>query len=226
MSHLNSVLIFCIVLVTSLFITGTHAATFTIKSNCNFPVWAAAVPGGGRQMNQGDTWTISANPGQAGARIWARTGCTANGANGLSCTTGDCGGVLQCTGYGSPPNTLAEYTLGQGGSRDFFDISLVDGFNVPMTFLPVSNGCTSGPTCRADLIGQCPSQLKAPGGCNNPCTVFKTDQYCCNSGNCGPTMFSQYFKNACPSAYSYPKDDPTSTFTCASGTNYAVTFCP
>ncbi|KAM4073444.1 hypothetical protein ACB094_10G019700 [Castanea mollissima] len=83
-----------------------------------------------------------------------------------------------------------------------------------------------GIRCTADINGQCPAQLKAPGGCNNPCTVFKTNEYCCNSGSCGPTNYSRFFKDRCPSAYSYPKDDPTSTFTCNGGTNYKVVFCP
>ena len=205
--------------------TTTHAATFEIRNNCPFTVWAAAVPGGGRQMNRGDTWTISANPGQTGGRIWARTGCTSTGPNGLRCNTGDCGGLLQCTAYGTPPNTLAEYGLRQFNNLDFFDISLVDGFNVPMNFLPVS-GCARGPTCTADVNAQCPAVLRTNGGCNNPCTVFKTDQYCCNSGSCQPTDYSRYFKGKCPDAYSYPKDDATSTFTCPSGTNYRVVFCP
>jgi hypothetical protein len=109
---------------------------------------------------------------------------------------------------------------------DFIDISLVDGFNVPMDFSPTSGGCTRGIRCTADINGQCPAELRAPGGCNNPCTVFKTDEYCCNSGNCGPTNFSRFFKERCPDAYSYPKDDPTSTFTCPGGTNYKVVFCP
>ncbi|KAD0838884.1 hypothetical protein FH972_027283 [Carpinus fangiana] len=72
----------------------------------------------------------------------------------------------------------------------------------------------------------CPNELKAPGDCNNPCTVFKTDQYCCNSGSCEPIDFSKFFKDRCPDAYSYPKDDQTSTFTCPGGTNYKVVFCP
>ncbi|XVF13175.1 hypothetical protein REPUB_Repub08aG0185700 [Reevesia pubescens] len=142
------------------------------------------------------------------------------------CQTGDCGGLLQCQGYGLPPNTLAEYTLNQFGGMDFFDISLVDGFNVPMEFSPTSGGCTRGIKCSSEIVGQCPTELEAPGGCNNPCTVFKTDQYCCNSGSCGPTNFSSFFKERCPDAYSFPKDDETSTFTCPAGTNYKVVFCP
>ncbi|RVW16408.1 Thaumatin-like protein [Vitis vinifera] len=74
--------------------------------------------------------------------------------------------------------------------------------------------------------GRVPAALKTTGGCNNPCTVFKTDEYCCNSGSCNATTYSEFFKTRCPDAYSYPKDDQTSTFTCPSGTNYEVIFCP
>ncbi|XVF13172.1 hypothetical protein REPUB_Repub08aG0185400 [Reevesia pubescens] len=130
------------------------------------------------------------------------------------CQTGDCGGLLQCQGYGLPPNTLAEYTLNQFGGMEFFDISLVDGFNVLREFSPTSGGCTKGIKCSSEIVGQCPIELEAPGGCNNPCTVFKTDQHCCNFGSCGPTNFSNFFKEKCPDAYNFPKNDETSTFTC------------
>lgn len=81
--------------------------------------------------------------------------------------------------------------------------------------------------CTADINGQCPNELRAPGGCNNPCTVFKTNEYCCTNGqgSCTDTNYSRFFKQRCPDAYSYPQDDPTSTFTCTN-TNYKVVFCP
>ncbi|XP_058071701.1 thaumatin-like protein [Magnolia sinica] len=215
-----------LLLILPLLTTSTHAATFEIRNQCPFTVWTAAVPGGGQQLARGQSWTINVSPGTAGARIWGRTGCTFD-ANGRGrCQTGDCGGLLRCQGFGQPPNTLAEYALRQFNNLDFFDISLVDGFNIPMDFSPVSGGCTRGIRCAADINGQCPAQLRAPGGCNNPCTVFKTDQYCCNSGSCGPTDYSRFFKTRCPDAYSYPKDDKSSTFTCPSGANYRVVFCP
>ncbi|XP_010676512.2 thaumatin-like protein [Beta vulgaris subsp. vulgaris] len=228
MGHLKSFSMHSLLLViASLVFTPTNAITFTIKNNCSTTVWGAAVPGGGRQMDPGAIWTVTANPGQTGGRIWARTGCTVTGPNGLQCNAGDCGGLLQCTGYGTPPNTLAEYALKQFNNLDFFDISLVDGFNVPMSFLPVSgSGCSRGPSCSANLNNECPAPLRATGGCNNPCTVFRTNMYCCNSGSCGPTDYSMHFKSRCPDAYSYPQDDATSTFTCPTGTNYMVTFCP
>ncbi|KAL3645399.1 hypothetical protein CASFOL_010579 [Castilleja foliolosa] len=213
-------------LVTLFSSTYSNAATFNVRNNCPYTVWAAAVPGGGRQLNRGQTWTFNVPAGTKGARVWPRTGCSFDGSGRGRCQTGDCNGLLQCQAYGVPPNTLAEYALNQFNNLDFIDISLVDGFNVPMEFSPNSGSCTRRIRCTADINGQCPNQLRAPGGCNNPCTVFKTDQYCCNSGSCGPTDFSRFFKNRCPDAYSYPKDDPTSTFTCPGGTNYRVVFCP
>uniref|UniRef100_A0A251RLN8 Putative thaumatin n=1 Tax=Helianthus annuus TaxID=4232 RepID=A0A251RLN8_HELAN len=191
-------------------------------------------PGGGRQLYPGQTWALTVAAGTKGARIWPRTGCTFDGSGRGRCQTGDCNGLLQCQNYGTPPNTLAEYALNQYQNLDFIDISLVDGFNVPMTFKSSSGGCSRSIVCTADINGQCPSQLRAPGGCNNPCTVYKTEQYCCNNGpcgptdlsRCGPTDFSRFFKQRCPDAYSYPQDDRTSLFTCPGGTNYDVIFCP
>ncbi|KAH7661103.1 Thaumatin family protein, partial [Dioscorea alata] len=122
-------------------------------------------------------------------------------------------------------NTLAVFELNKYNNLDFIDISLVDGFNVPMDFSP-TGGCPRGIRCSADITGQCMSQLKTTGGCNNPCTVFKIDKNCCNSGSCRPTEYSKFFKGLCLGAYTYPKDDQTSTFTCPAGTNYMVTFYP
>ena len=210
----------------TLFIALSHAARFDITNNCTYTVWAAAVPGGGRQLNPQESWPLDVDAGTTGGRIWARTGCNFDFSGHGRCQTGDCGGLLRCQAYGAAPNTLAEYALNQFGNKDFFDISLVDGFNVPMEFSPTSNWRTCGIKCAADINGQCPNELKAPGGCNNPCAVFKTDPYCCNSGSCGPTNYSRFFKDRCPDAYSYPMDDQTSTFTCEGGSNYKVVFCP
>ncbi|KAK9927275.1 hypothetical protein M0R45_024467 [Rubus argutus] len=229
MSFLKSFSVLSILWVTTLFIapSTTRAARFDIRNNCPFTVWAGAVPGGGRQLNSGESWPLDVNAGTTGGRVWARTGCNFDASGHGSCQTGDCGGLLECQAYGQPPNTLAEYGLNQFNGLDFIDISLVDGFNVAMDFSPTTP-CDRGIQCTADINGQCPNELKAPGGCNNPCTVYKTDEYCCNSGSCGPTTLSKFFKDRCPDAYSYPKDDTTSkvVFTCPGGTNYRVVFCP
>jgi hypothetical protein len=42
-------------------------------------------------------------------------------------------------------------------------------------------------------------------------------------------VFATAFKDACPSAYSYQYDDPSSSYTCPNtrqGVNYTITFCP
>ncbi|KAK6935354.1 Thaumatin family [Dillenia turbinata] len=210
-------------------ITTTYATSFQILNQCPYTVWAAASPGGGRRLNSGQSWTLNVSPGTKMARIWGRTKCNFDASGHGKCETGDCGGVLQCNAWGVPPNTLAEYALNQFGNLDFFDISLVDGFNIPMEFSPTK---PAGEKCRAirctaDINGQCPGPLRTSGGCNNPCTVFKTDEYCCTNGKCGPTNYSKFFKDRCKDAYSYPQDDPTSTFTCSGGsTDYRVVFCP
>ncbi|XP_038687743.1 thaumatin-like protein 1 [Tripterygium wilfordii] len=214
-------------LLTLLLITTTYAANIEIRNECPYTVWAAASPGGGRQLNTNQVWNLNVPAGTVMARVWGRTNCNFDGSGRGRCQTGDCGGVLNCQGWGQPPNTLAEYALNQFGNQDFYDISLVDGFNIPMEFSATNGGCKRI-RCTADINGQCPAQLRAPGGCNNPCTVFKTNEYCCTQGQgtCGPTNFSRFFKDRCRDAYSYPQDDPTSTFTCPAGTNYRVIFCP
>ncbi|KAK9981926.1 hypothetical protein SO802_035196 [Lithocarpus litseifolius] len=49
-----------------------------------------------------------------------------------------------------------------------------------MAFSPTTHECTCTDHT-GDLNGLCSKELKVPGGCNNPCTVFKTDKYCCTS---------------------------------------------
>lgn len=222
-------------IIISTLLTTTRAANFQVRNNCPYVVWAAASnPGGGRPLSTNDVWSFDTAPGTDKARIWGRTNCNFDASGQGSCETGDCGRLECPTGqYGKAPNTLAEYALNQNSpgyytNLDFFDISLVDGFNIPMEFGPINNSgdkCEVR-SCTADINGQCPAQLKVPGGCNNPCTTFKEEQYCCNNGPCGPTDLSKFFKDRCPTSYSYPQDDATSLFTCPGGTNYKVVFCP
>ena len=121
------------------FTAGASAATFTIKNNCGYTVWPAGIPvGGGTQLDPGQTWTVNVPPGTSG-RFWGRTGCSFNGGSG-HCDSGDCAGALSCTLSGQPPATLAEYTIGgTGNPQDYYDISVVDGYNQPMAF-----SCSTG----------------------------------------------------------------------------------
>ncbi|KAF8718483.1 hypothetical protein HU200_025251 [Digitaria exilis] len=187
----------------------------------------------------GTSRAVPAPSGWSG-RVWARTGCAQDGGTGkIVCATGDCGsGTLECDGQNAAtPATLAEFTLAGGNGDDFYDVSLVDGYNLPILIEPA--GSATGATicaaagCTADLNARCPAELRTEGGagCRSACDAFGKPEYCCsgayaNPNTCRPTPYSQVFKSACPKSYSYAYDDPTSTFTCAGGRDYTITFCP
>ena len=69
------------------------AAMFDIRNNCPYTVWAGAVPGGGQQLNPGQTWSLYVAPGTSQARIWPRTNCNFDGSGRGRCQTGDCNGL-------------------------------------------------------------------------------------------------------------------------------------
>ncbi|KAK6120512.1 hypothetical protein DH2020_045742 [Rehmannia glutinosa] len=235
-------------ILTNSFIAGVYsAATFTFVNKCEFTVWPgilsnagiAPLPTTGFVLQTGESKTINA-PTSWGGRFWGRTHCTEDSTGKFSCVTGDCGsGKLECAGGGAaPPATLAEFTLDGDAGKDFYDVSLVDGYNLPMLVVPQGG---SGPNCTntgclVDLNGACPSELRVTsvGGegvaCKSACEAFRSDQYCCSGAYgtpdvCKPSQYSQLFKNACPHAYSYAYDDRTSTFTCTAA-DYTITFCP
>ncbi|XP_073275930.1 pathogenesis-related thaumatin-like protein 3.5 [Primulina huaijiensis] len=223
-----------------LLITGLQfsecARIFTVVNYCKETIWPAITPGenfggGGFSLKPGQTEVLVAPVSWSG-RIWGRTGCNFDRNGNGSCQTGSCGTSLKCAASGKPPASLAEFTL---AGTDFYDVSLVDGFNLPMTVTPINGrGNCSVAGCFSDLRLNCPAELAVKGGgrtvaCRSACDVLNTDEYCCrgvygNPSTCKPTYYSRIFKQACPKAYSYAYDDPTSIFTC-SGTDYVVAFC-
>ncbi|KAE9605876.1 hypothetical protein Lal_00024933 [Lupinus albus] len=216
--------------------TCESARVFTIVNYCRETIWPAVIPGdnfngGGFVLKPGQSSVFTAPVGWSG-RIWARTGCNFDKSGNGNCQTGSCGTSLKCAGAGKTPASLAEFTLAQ---LDFYDVSLVDGFNVPISIKPLhgKGNCTTA-GCDSDLRTTCPKELSLKAndktvGCRSACDVFNTDEYCCrgNYGNpstCRPTFYSKKFKDACPTSYSYAYDDPTSICTCQ-GTDYIIAFC-
>ncbi|XP_068663990.1 pathogenesis-related thaumatin-like protein 3.5 isoform X2 [Aristolochia californica] len=212
------------------------ARVFTLINDCKDTIWPAVTPGesfggGGFPLKSGQSIVFTAPVGWVG-RIWGRTGCNFDKAGKGSCQTGGCGNSLRCSASGKNPATLAEFSL---ASLDYYDVSLVDGFNLPLVVTPVNGkgNCTVA-GCDGDLRKDCPQELaiKTNGetvGCKSACEVFDKDEYCCrgvygNPVTCQPSYYSKKFKAACPTAYSYAYDDPTSIFTCSS-TDYILTFC-
>ncbi|XP_076887776.1 thaumatin-like protein 1b [Bidens hawaiensis] len=241
----------CITLILPLILISStnpiQSATFTLTNQCNYQVWPGLLSGAGTpplpttgfplQPSQSNSLSIPA--GWSG-RMWGRTSCSTDSTGRFTCLTGDCdSSTVECNGGGAaPPATLAEFTLNGANGLDFYDVSLVDGYNLPMVVVPQTassdNNCNvTG--CFVDLNKNCPSELRLTGSdesiaCKSACEAFGDPRYCCSGAystpqTCGPTAYSEYFKAACPTAYSYAYDDGTSTFTCTAG-DYVITFCP
>jgi len=213
----------------------------TFINQCNYTVWPALSSNGnanlsttGFVLRSGENSSVNV-PVQWRGRIWGRTLCTTDSITGnFSCVTGDCNsGKIACNGGSSPPTALVEFSGFDG--LDFYDVSLVDGFNLPVIVVPISSSgrkCEST-GCVVDLNAVCPAELKVTRNgevvaCQNPCSAFQQDYFCCvgNRSSCEPSVYSKIFKTACPQAYSYPFDDQTSTFTCSNPADYNVVFCP
>ncbi|XP_065855216.1 thaumatin-like protein 1 [Euphorbia lathyris] len=225
---------------------GVHPATITFTNRCQQTVWPATLTGGGRpqlsttgfELANGATRTVDV-PAPFTGRFWARTECSTNSGR-FTCLAGECGsGQIGCNGAGgNPPVTLIEFTLAENNGQDFYDISLVDGFNVPVSVSPQGGSgdtCITS-SCAANVNAVCLPEFQVTGSngvvaCKSACAALNQPQYCCTGEfnspeTCKPTNYSEIFKNQCPQAYSYAYDDPSSTFSCTGGANYAITFCP
>ena len=227
-------------------VSAQSTTSFTFVNNTGQTVWPAGqgteIPnGGGWELAAGQSMTIGL-PATWSGRFWARTNCSFDGSGQGSCETGDCGGQLACNGAGGSANaSVAEFTLGGGSSKDAYDVSFVDAFNVPITIAPTGGSQCATVGCTANLNPGCPSALQhvdASGtvvACLSACQVFGEDQFCC-AGNfaspaaCNPDTwpvdYAAYFKSACENAYSYAFDDPTGLFSCTGASGYVITFWP
>lgn len=215
-----------------------------LVNKCSYTVWPGIQPSAGKEILARGGFKLLPNkfyvlnlPAGWSGRLWGRHGCRFDANGHGTCATGDCGGTLYCAGAGgAPPATLAEITLGQ--EQDFYDVSLVDGYNLAISMVPfkAAAGQCAPAGCISDLNTMCPTGLQVRGArgsvvaCKSACSAFNSPRYCCTGSfgtpqACKPTAYSKIFKTACPRAYSYAYDDPTSIATCTRA-NYLITFCP
>ncbi|KAK2462131.1 hypothetical protein APHAL10511_005829 [Amanita phalloides] len=242
--------------ITLILLNRATARRLTVYNGCPFTIWPAIFTGSGSGADFPTGWTANAftavtfnvPDNWTAGRIWGRRDCDfSKGSGPNTCLSGGCNGGLLCTQPGVPPATLAEFTLGAGGNTDFYDVSIVDGYNLPMK-ITSSSGCSEA-SCPVDLGPNCPAPLKGPFdqsgfpiGCKSACFANLdgnpgNSANCCTGSHntaatCPPSgvQYYSYFKNNCRNSYVYAYDESSGTalWTCPSskGSVYTVTFCP
>jgi hypothetical protein len=165
------------ILLLSIIFGVSIANRIVIWNHCPFTIWPGVQSNQGHPLPAGGGFQLDAYkavyfdvPGNWVGRIWARTKC-----EGGHCETGDCGKLIfwkkqnnqdalyynfwknhlgnriQCNGAGGqPPASLAEIQFQGSGGQDFYDVSLVDGYNLPIAFFP-SQGT---PSCGVAGVAQ------------------------------------------------------------------------
>jgi len=214
-----------------------------VTNRCADTVWVAISSGAGSAAPAPDSTGIELAPGESRAvavppvwtgRLWGRTD--------------DCGSEASCHDYAAPV-TVAELSVNESRAIDYYGISLVDGYNLPILVEPRAQGAAGpGGSCRPaacvlDLnSSECPAELRvmsaagtgAAVACKSACLAFGAPRYCCagaygSADTCRPSAYSDLFKRACPQAITYAYDaNAGSVFTCRAGETaiYAITFCP
>jgi len=238
--------------------SSTLARTFTIHNNCPFTIWPAHFtnPDSPTKLtSQPSGWEAARGsqksfqvPDRWAGRFWGRRNCDFSRPGPTSCATGGCNGGLLCdpnSGTGVPPATLAEFKLNGDGGKDYYDVSNVDGSNLPVR-ISNNKGCPT-PSCPQDLNPGCPDEkMKVKDsngitiGCLSACQANLDGNHndsanCCtgshNTPNTCPTSgvkYYDYFKGKCPDAYAYAYDESSKSalWTCSQPADYTVTFCP
>ncbi|GAA5988341.1 hypothetical protein JCM10908_002173 [Rhodotorula pacifica] len=246
-----------ITIVLSFAAAATAQRQFEVIKNCQETLWPAltnqgieflrtysgirgwkAPPGHHQLLTLPETWN---------GRIWPRRMCNFDSAGAGSCVTGNCAGGLNCKDNEGDFFSLGEFNLNSWGSLDFYDLSFVAGFNVPMSIEP--DGCQAL-ACTTDINVICPDermkQKDASGrvvGCRSACFAGINAQVpsinCCSGiyesiPACVPDRVDYYglFKPICPNAYWYPRDqrdgNPQVDWACSATKKpkYTITFCP
>ncbi|KAG5234617.1 G-type lectin S-receptor serine/threonine-protein kinase [Salix suchowensis] len=211
---------FSSVLVAHLFISAVVSTTFTITNSCNYTVWPGVYSDGtpafstaGFSLEKNESKILKAPASWIG-HFWGRTYCTEDSSGIFSCITGDCGsGKLECSGnFGRVRATLAEFGIGGSSGLDYYDVSLVDGFNLPLLVVPSDQNCSST-GCIGDVIESCPTELEVTEGksvgCKGACHALGSSIYCCDG-------------TSSSAGYAY---DTHTTYSCPS-TDYQIIFCP
>lgn len=214
--------------------SGSGGKYITIKNNCGSTMTVGWLTNGQsndqttlNDLNAGASQTIT--PGNNwGGRVWGRNKC-------------DHSDMQFCgTSGAAAPASLAEFLFNGANSQDYYDVSLVDGYNIPISISPNGAQASGGNSyqCgspKATSLPSCPSANVVKDnsgnyvGCKSTCSAENTPETCCTGAynspdKCTASAFANQIKSSNPSAYSFAYDDKTSTFAC-SPSGYTVTLC-
>jgi hypothetical protein len=204
-----------------------------IYNMCAYDIWTFGLPNGTTKIAAGALQVFGWSNKFSG-RVWPRSGCTGTGNTPKCAQTGN--------------DTLAEFTLNAGMKDDWYDISLVDGFTIPLSILQLDgkwtpdpayvpggkllmSGNCGSPVCAVDLLKNCPVSQQVKDAMGN---VVECKNGMSSNGGHGPTPVTSYMKMGCPTSYTFAFDDPQSLFTCPSveqnggvgARDYEIVYCP
>ena len=185
---------------------GPGQRLFVFVNNLNQTIWVESLTSFGGPLTT-TNWELPAGqsvsttvPDHWDGRFWGDTACTADGTGKpTGCATGHCPPGTNCENGAASFATLGEFNLIYPGGNDIYDISLVDGYNLPMYINTIggtspdiltANGCLNtplsagGPTgCTTDVNALCNnslySQLQVKDGagnvvaCKSACTLLQ-----------------------------------------------------
>lgn len=115
--------------------------------------------------------------------------------------------------------SLAEFTFNTDFQDfDWYDLSHVDAFNLPLQIAAVDHPECRTLTCADDLVATCPAEGRYPAQ-GEAIACVSPDRDDPNN------PVASYFEASCADAYSWSGDDQDSMVACA-GEDYDVVFCP
>lgn len=167
--------------------TTTQAASpLSIKNSCSVPIWVQTQPNANMPPLSDGIVKLAPNAshsynitGNWAGRFWPKTKCDQNGNN---CATGQSAPPCPTGGCQPPADTKVEFNFDDPGTnQSWYDISLVDGYSLPVEIVP--RGVSSGSCVKTDCavsFGACPQNETSVGdlriqqggatvGCFSPC---------------------------------------------------------
>lgn len=143
---------------------ASNTTRLSVTNQCVFPVWMATqpnaqiapLPGGTVKLSKGQSHSYSIPTSGWAGRLWPKIGCDGNGRN---CTAGEAVAPCPASGCEPPADTKIEFNFPNLSSRTnaWYDISLVDGYSLPVKIQPRGGESGSCVTTKCNLsLNSCP----------------------------------------------------------------------